>query len=50
MLPFFAHDIVRAETENKLREAERIRRLSWPAGHSRPHSMRKRLQSLLVRS
>ena len=50
MLPIAMHDIVRAETENKLREAERIRRLSWPAGHSRPHSMRKRLLNLLARA
>ena len=50
MLPIAVYDIARAETENKLRAAKRIRRLSWPAGHSRPHSMRKRLQSLLARS
>jgi hypothetical protein len=50
MLPIAMHDIVRAETENKLREAERSHRLSWPAEHGRPQSMRKRLQSLLARS
>jgi hypothetical protein len=50
MLPPVAYLVAKAEHENKLREAERIHRASWPAGHGRPSSMVKRLQNLLARS
>ena len=50
MLPPVTYLVAKAEHEMKLREAERIHRASWPAGHSRPSSMVKRLQSLLARS
>jgi hypothetical protein len=49
MLPIAMYDIVRAENENKLREAERIHKVSWTVEHSRPHSVLKRLQNLLAR-
>jgi hypothetical protein len=50
MLPGTAQDVVKAEHELKLREAERIHRLSRPAEHSRPLSILKSLQNLLARN
>ncbi len=50
MLPTVTYLVAKAEHEIKLREAERIHRISWSAGHSRPSSMVKRLQNLLARS
>ena len=50
MLPSTTHLVAKAEHENRLREAEKIHRQSWPAGHGRPLSMLKRLQNLLARN
>ena len=50
MVPPVSYVVAKAEHENKLREAERMHRASWPAEHSRPLSMAKRLQNLLARS
>ena len=50
MLPGTAHDVVKAELEIKLREAEKIHRVSRLAEHSKPLSMLKSLQNLLARN
>jgi hypothetical protein len=50
MLPPVSYVVAKAEHEIKLREAERIHRLSWSAEHRRPLSMVKRLQNLLARN
>ena len=48
-MSLISYDLAKAEIETKLREAEKMRRVSRPAEHSRPQSMLKGLQNLLAR-
>ena len=50
MVPPVSYVVAKAEHDNRLREAERIYRVFWAAEHDRPHSVLKRLQTLISRS